>query len=104
MASRAALSAAGRESTADSMSSRDVRGRLTPRLGCEGGARAVQGRLRPVSARVRSAPGQRGRVPLSLAGRRLPELYLVSFWIDDPGELPVLGIVDLFQNVAAFFA
>ena len=40
----------------------------------------------------------------SLAGRRLPQFYLVSFWIDDPGKLPVLGIVDLLENVAAFFA
>src|SRR3954462_8220795 len=39
-----------------------------------------------------------------LAGRRLPEFYLVSFWIDDPGKLPVLGIVDLLENVAALFA
>ena len=39
-----------------------------------------------------------------MAGRRLPKFYLVSFWIDDPGKLPVLGIVDLLENVAAFFA
>jgi hypothetical protein len=38
-----------------------------------------------------------------LAGRRLPEFNLVSLWIDDPGKLPVLGIVDLLENVAAFF-
>jgi hypothetical protein len=38
-----------------------------------------------------------------LADRRLPKFYLVSFWIDDPGKLPVLGIVDLLENVAAFF-
>src|SRR5436190_18667713 len=43
-------------------------------------------------------------MPWSLAGRRLPKFYLVSFWIDDPGKLPVLGIVDLLENVAAFFA
>ena len=43
-------------------------------------------------------------IALSLAGRRLPKLYLVSFWIDDPGKLPVLGIVNLLENVAAFFA
>src|SRR5436190_17717827 len=43
-------------------------------------------------------------MPGSLAGRRLPKFYLVSFWIDDPGKLPVLGIVDLVENVAAFFA
>src|SRR5438105_2474308 len=43
-------------------------------------------------------------VPRSLAGRRLPKFYFVSFWIDDPGKLPVLGIVDLLENVAAFFA
>ena len=42
--------------------------------------------------------------PWSLAGRRLPQFYLVSFWIDDPGKLPVLGIVDLLEHVAAFFA
>ena len=58
--------------------------------------------------------GQRGRGALtsplarkpewSLAGRRLPKFYLVSFWIDDPGKLPVLGIVDLLKNVAAFLA
>ena len=39
-----------------------------------------------------------------MAGRRLPKFYLVAFWIDDPGKLPVLGIVDLLENVAAFFA
>src|SRR5436189_5056926 len=43
-------------------------------------------------------------MPWSLAGRRLPKFYLVSFWIDDPGKLPVLGIVDLLEYVAAFFA
>src|SRR2546430_1288772 len=43
-------------------------------------------------------------MPSSLAGRRLPKFYLVSFGIDDPGKLPVLGIVDLLENVAAFFA
>ena len=47
----------------------------------------------------RSSHGHR-----SLADRRLPQLYLVSFRIDDPGKLPVLGIVDLLENVAAFFA
>ena len=41
---------------------------------------------------------------LSLAGGRLPKFYFVSFWIDDPGKLSVLGIVDLLENVAAFFA
>ena len=40
----------------------------------------------------------------SLAGRRLPKFYLVSFRIDDPAKLPVIGIVDLLENVAAFFA
>ena len=45
-----------------------------------------------------------GRLPWSLAGRRLPKFYLVAFWIDDPGKLPVLGIVNLLENVAAFFA
>src|SRR2546430_9685598 len=43
-------------------------------------------------------------MPSSLAGRRLPKFYLVSFRIDDPAKLPVLGIVDLLENVAAFFA
>ena len=32
------------------------------------------------------------------------QFYLISFWIDDPGKLSVLGIVDLLENVAAFFA
>jgi len=39
-----------------------------------------------------------------LAGRRLPKFNLVSFWIDNPGKLPILGIVDLLENVAVFFA
>src|SRR5205823_3344852 len=43
-------------------------------------------------------------MPSSLAGRRLPKFYLVSFWIDDVGKLPVFRIVDLLENVAAFFA
>jgi hypothetical protein len=28
----------------------------------------------------------------------LPQLYFVSFWIDGPGKLPVLGIVDLQER------
>src|SRR6185437_11941531 len=40
----------------------------------------------------------------SLTGRRLPEFHLVSFRIDDPAKLSVLGVVDLFENIAAFFA
>ena len=39
-----------------------------------------------------------------MAGRRLAKFYLVSFCINDPGKLPVLGVVDLLENVAAFFA
>lgn len=49
-------------------------------------------------------PAAFGRLPWSLAGRRLPKFYLVSFWIDDPAKLSVLGIVDLLENVAPFFA
>src|SRR5580700_2446990 len=45
-----------------------------------------------------------GEPPWSLAGRRLPQFYLVSFRIDDPGKLSVLGIVNLIENVAAFFS
>src|SRR5205823_5267196 len=67
-------------------------------LACEGGSIAQP---RRVNDRARN---YEGRLPWSLAGRRLPKFYLVSFWIDDPGKLPVLGIVDLFENVAAFFA
>src|SRR5207248_784701 len=48
--------------------------------------------------------GQLSACPCSLAGGRLPQFYLVSFRIDDPRKLPVLGIVDLLENVAAFFA
>ena len=44
-----------------------------------------------------------GRLPWSLAGGRLPKFYLVSFWIDDPAKLAVLGIVDPLENVAPFF-
>ncbi len=43
-------------------------------------------------------------MPESLASRWLPQLHLVSFGIDDPGELSVFGIVDLVENVAALFA
>src|SRR5207248_9606254 len=48
--------------------------------------------------------GQLSACPCSLAGGRLPQFYLVSFRIDDPRKLPVLGIVDLLENVAAFLA
>jgi len=41
---------------------------------------------------------------LSLAGRRLPQFYLVSFRIDDPSKRSILGLVNLLENVAAFFA
>ena len=44
------------------------------------------------------------RQPLSLAGGRLPELYLVSFRINDPSKLSILGLVNLLKYVAAFFA
>ena len=40
----------------------------------------------------------------SLAGKRFPKFYFVSFWIDDPSKLPVFGIVDLLENVAALVA
>src|SRR6266550_559158 len=40
----------------------------------------------------------------SLAGRWLPKFNFVSFWIDHPAKLSVLGIVNLLENVAAFFA
>ena len=43
-------------------------------------------------------------IALLLAGRRLPKFYLVAFWIDDPSELPIFGIINLLENVAAFFA
>src|SRR5712691_7077344 len=42
-------------------------------------------------------------MPWSLAGRRLPKFYLVSFWIDDPGKRPILGFVNLVEHIAAFF-
>ena len=42
-------------------------------------------------------------VQLSLAGRRLPELHLVSFRIHDPGKLPILRFVDVPEHIAAFF-
>src|ERR1035437_2148242 len=51
-----------------------------------------------------SNAGRRIRLPWSLAGKRLPKFYLVAFWIDDPAKLPVLGIVDLLENAAAFLA
>src|SRR6476646_831455 len=44
------------------------------------------------------------RLIWSLAGKRLPKFYLVSFRIDDPCKLPIFGIVDLLENVATFFA
>src|SRR3954464_9772692 len=39
---------------------------------------------------------------VSLTGRWLPQFDLVSFWIDDPAKLAVLGVVDLVEDVAAF--
>src|SRR5882762_7440863 len=61
-------------------------------------------RTRRISRSAFSRGEARRRVPWSLPGRRLPQFYLVSFWIDDPGKLPVLGIVDLLEHVAAFCA
>src|SRR5882762_339035 len=61
-------------------------------------------RTRRISRSAFSRGEARRRLPWSLAGRRLPQFYLVSFWIDDPGKLPVLGIVDLLEHVAAFCA
>jgi hypothetical protein len=41
---------------------------------------------------------------LSLAGRRFPEFHFVSFRIDDPSKLSVLGLVNLLEHIAAFFS
>ena len=37
--------------------------------------------------------------PLSLAGGRLPEFYFVSFRIDDPSKLSILGLVNLLKYI-----
>jgi hypothetical protein len=38
-----------------------------------------------------------------LASRRLAQLDLVSLGINDPGKLPILGVVNLVEHIAAFF-
>src|SRR5258708_16542593 len=38
----------------------------------------------------------------SLPRRGLPKFDLVALWVHDPTELPVLGVVRLFQDVASF--
>jgi hypothetical protein len=66
----------------------------------------VQVHRLPKAVRCNEGLGRRfvlSRLPWSLPGGRLPKFYLVSFWIDDPGKFSVLGIVDLLENVAAFF-
>ena len=75
-------------------SGREVRGRISP-LGLVGALTCTA---------VGESPEATTSRRWSLAFRRLPKFYLVSFWIDDPGKLPVLGIVDLLENVAAFLA
>src|SRR5271166_2942487 len=52
------------------------------------------------------APASSGSVcrALLLAGGRLPQFDLVPFGIDDPSKLSILGVVNLLQYVAAFFA
>lgn len=54
-------------------------------------------------ARRRTAHNRQCVTP-SLIGGRLPEFHLVSFWIDDPGKLTVLGIVHFIEHGAALFA
>lgn len=65
-----------------------------------------------VALRIRSAPDnpfllRRASVglalPCSLPSRRLPKFDLVPFGIDDPGKFPVLGFIDFFEHLAAFF-
>ncbi len=66
--------------------------------------------LRPLARYAEQSPKLKacrlraGGLSRSLAGRRLPKFYLVSFGIDDPCKRAVFGIVDLVENVAAFFA
>jgi hypothetical protein len=38
-----------------------------------------------------------------MPARRFPQLDLVSLWINYPGKFPVLGYVNLFEHLAAFF-
>src|SRR5689334_6763297 len=38
-----------------------------------------------------------------LSSRRLPQLDLVAFWVNDPTELSVFGFIELVQDVAALF-
>ena len=53
--------------------------------------------------RVLYAPNcRRSRVRVSLTGRRLPQLDLVSLRIDDPGKLAVLRVIHFVEDVAAF--
>lgn len=39
---------------------------------------------------------------VSLTCGWLPQFDLVPLWIDDPSELPVLRVIDFFEDVAAF--
>src|ERR1700722_6431111 len=60
----------------------------------------TDGCLRPSQPQIRTG----ARPPGSLAGRRLPQLHLVSVRIHDPAKLAILGLVNFLEYVAAFFA
>src|SRR6266853_6806962 len=64
--------------------------------------------LRSDASRVPEGTGSsvmcgREKRACSLDLRRLPQLDLVSFWINDPAKLPILGFIDLLEHIAAFF-
>lgn len=60
-------------------------------------SRARSGRLQ---RRVQAADDRSERGRVSLAGRRLPQLDLVPLRVDDPAELPILGVIGLLKHLA----
>src|SRR5262245_7617712 len=59
----------------------------------------IAGRLLQPPNGQRSAAGTQ-----SLAWRWLPELDFVALRVDDPAELPILSVIGLVEDVAAFGA
>src|SRR5690242_8881155 len=53
--------------------------------------------------RPANQPFVNGPVPVSLPRGRLPQLDLVSLRVHHPAEFSILRVVDLLENVAAFF-
>src|SRR5262245_49831182 len=67
--------------------------------------KSAESRMRRSTSHANNPPGEgRKKYCLRTAGGRLPELDLVPLGVYDPGELSVLGIHRLLEDVAAFLA